>query len=127
MPLELRGRPYVEQWEKCSTESWFDAVLRDGSLLQFRRYDDRLSYSFHDCPFAYQSFEDFAFEQAGEDWRDYADVLAEEYELARSSEMTERPATPIRYDFEPHLYTCGRHPAGHIHFGFERALLSNSA
>lgn len=122
MPAIMRSMNYREQWEFCDQNKIFDAKLIDGSLLQFRLFPDKVSYSFLEAPYRFPNFEDFAYERVGEDWVELEEILREEFEVAASSAIIERPATPFRYDYEPALYKEGRHPAGHFHFGYENQI-----
>ncbi|MDV4181112.1 DUF2290 domain-containing protein [Rhizobium brockwellii] len=119
MPSIMRKLTYRERWRVCIDEGWYDVILSDGSLFQFRYEPNHLSYSYIVCPFAFMSFEDFAFDRLGEDWREFELELQDEYELYRTSDIAEQSVTPIRYDYEPLLYRKGFHPAGHLHFGID--------
>ena len=95
LPAIMRAKNYREQWEHCNENRNFDAKLLDGTLVQFRREDTKLSYSLMVAPVEYPKFEDFAFQLMGEDWEKFELELREEFEVAASSEIHERPVTPI--------------------------------
>ncbi len=123
----FRNRRYVDIWEFCYEKQIYDFLLQDDSLLQFRANSFRpsldVNYVYYECPYIpKESFEKF-FEQAkierGEDLDKY-ELLVEEYEL-RPLEKRET-VTPLRYDYSPELYSRGRHPASHIHFGYENNI-----
>jgi len=50
------------------------------------------------------------------------DSFRVEYEEYLSTCKIKETFTPIRYDFAPSLYTEGRHPASHIHFGHQNEI-----
>lgn len=97
-PSIMRGLGYRDRWLRCHNEGWYDFALADGSIFQFRREDDHLSYSFIQCPYQYMAFEQFAYERLGDVWEEFVSELQDEYEMYRSSEVSEQSVTPIRYD-----------------------------
>lgn len=117
MPSTLRRLQYREAWARCAREGWYDFLLIDQSLFQFRLDGDYRSFGFLECPLTLLSFEDFAFDKLGSDWEVMESELREEYETYLSADLAEKSVTPVRYDYEPKLYRPGVHPAGHIHFG----------
>lgn len=117
MPAIMRKLDYKAAWRKCIDEGWYNIQLVDQSLIQFKRTEKSMSYSYLQCPFFIKSFEEYAFERMGEDWAECEDDLREEYDFFAASESAERSVTPVRYDYEPDLYRNGFHPAGHFHFG----------
>lgn len=119
LPNIMRSLNYRDRWQRCIDNLWYDYSFEDGALLQFRHSERSMSFSFIECPFEYPTFEDFAYERMGEDWEHFVEELQSEYELMRSSEVSEHSVTPLRYDYEPDLYREGLHPAGHLHFGVD--------
>lgn len=117
----FRKLTYMETWELCFRERYFDYQLFDDSLLQFRveSYNPlKISYVYYECPYIptypfpeflrdYLEFEDW--DSPKYNRRDFEDY----YSLATKKEVV----TPIRYDFDTNGYMEGRHPASHIHFG----------
>lgn len=111
-------------------DEWYDCRLIDSSLLQFRRWDQKLSYSYLESPYEAMTFDEYASERMDENWQMLpAEVrqsleldLRGGYELYLQSDLAERHTTPLRYDYEPALYRVGIHPAGHIHFGLNNEI-----
>jgi hypothetical protein len=126
----LRRKAYGEMWQACLDGEWYDCRLIDASLLQFRRWDQKLSYSYLESPYEAMTFDEYASERIDENWQTLpAEVrqsleldLRAGYELYLQSDLAERPTTPLRYDYEPGLYRVGVHPAGHIHFGLNNEI-----
>jgi hypothetical protein len=116
---DFRQLSYRAIWEKCLDEGVFDFVLSDGSLLQFRAVFNPLlaNYTFYDCPLtplvSLDEFRDQEVSARGE--------AASEYEILRDYELLspspKDAVLPLRYDYAPRMYTEGRHPASHVHFG----------
>jgi hypothetical protein len=130
MATILRSKSYGEMWQACLDDEWYDCRLSDSSLVQFRRWDQKLSYSYLEAPYEAMIFEEYASERIDENWRmlpasvrqSFELDLRAGYELYLQSELIERPTTPLRYDYEPALYRAGVHPAGHIHFGLNNEI-----
>lgn len=116
MPSIVRPLPYKDMWQLSKMNMWYDYRLTDQSLLQFKR-EPTLSYVFLESPLIALTFEEFAFREYGQDWDVFAHEIRDEYELYLSSSIEERPATPVRYDYDTSLYREGVHPAGHLHIG----------
>jgi hypothetical protein len=116
-PSQVRQMPYPRLWEMCIRERWFDIRMMDESFFQFR-LDAELSFCYYEAPIRGKDFETFAFERGGDEWREFDDVLRDEYEEYLTSLPRDWPATPIRFDFSPSFYKTPCHPAAHIHFGF---------
>lgn len=130
----IRGRPYSEQWAEIRNNSWYDAQLSGGGMIQFIRTESKLSYSFFDPPVRFKSYEEFSADflkerLSAEDQDDISDYLAlfednlrEEYDKHIEHLRDTKIPTPFRYDYEPELYTSGYHPASHYHYGFESPI-----
>lgn len=120
-PGFVRGMDYIEQWKVLLRRRWYDIRLSDQSLLQFKE-TPTLSFSFIQCPLQLVTLEDFGVANLGPEWRMLSTEIEEEYNLYIGSMQDERPATPIRFDYEPNTYLEGIHPAAHLHFGFESSV-----
>jgi len=130
----IRGLPYSEQWAAVRSNNWYDAQLSGGGLIQFNRTESKLSYYFFDPPVIVKSFDDFSVDflrerLSAEDQDDISDCLAlleddlrEEYDKHIEHLRYTKIPTPVRYDYEPDLYTSGYHPASHYHYGFESQI-----
>jgi len=116
---DFRNKPYLEIWRKCFDDRLFDFRLKDDSLLQFRATFSPLivSYTYYECPFLpLVSLEDYLDQERaakGDEVDDYD--LLREYDLL--GPVLKPATTPARYDYAPHIYEEGVHPASHIHFG----------
>lgn len=116
---DFRGLSYSETWEKCYSERFFDFLLADDSIMQFRASFDPLDlgYAFYENPYApLVSFDQFVEQE----------LLArgdeiDEYDLVRDYQLLTPElkigVTPLRYDYAPAQYAEGLHPASHMHFG----------
>jgi hypothetical protein len=130
MAAVLRRKSYGETWQACLDDEWYDCRLLDSSLLQFRRWDQRLSYSYLESLYDVMTFDEYASERTDENWQMLPASIRQSlepdlragYELYLQSDLVERPTTPLRYDYEPTLYRVGVHPAGHIHFGLNNEI-----
>jgi hypothetical protein len=130
MAAVLRSKPYGEMWQTCLDGEWYDCRLLDSSLLQFRRWDQRLSYNYLEVPYEVMTFDEYASERIDENWHMLPSSVRQSlepdlragYELYLQSDLVERLITPLRYDYEPELYRVGVHPAGHIHFGLNNEI-----
>lgn len=60
-------------------------------------------------------------EWPGSDPREW-EALREDYEAAMISASLKETVTPIRYDYAPGQYKAGRHPASHVHCGFNNEI-----
>lgn len=118
---EFAQASYIEEWRTLLAGERYDFRFEDLSLLQFRAKGEgselELRYAFYEAPVkvvGYRAFlEDYLATTFGESgyaaWPEY-----EDYVLTAPA----RPATPIRYDYSPTMYTEGVHPASHVHIGF---------
>jgi len=121
---EFRHLDYFEVWQKSFRENYYDFQLIDDALLSFRvdNFEPlNISYSYYECPYEMaMSFDEYLQKQIGfsaEDISNY-DVNPLDESDFYDSQPLKYSITPIRYDYSPQLYTSGRHPASHIHFGF---------
>lgn len=117
----FRNLKYADIWSLCFKEQYYDFLLEDHSILQFR-FDiyqpSPISYSFYDCPFENViSFQDFLEEQREFNPGSSVIEVAELFELYRSTLENKDTVTPIRYDYEPKNYRQAGHPASHVHVG----------
>jgi hypothetical protein len=131
----FRGKSYRECYNLTIQNYAYDFILSDQSLIHFAKsgtdlYDGGLSFNYLDCPMEVQSYESFAanwleiskeeddYDAKLEEW---GGTLRQEYEqYLHTCEM--RPVTPIRYDYAANAYMPGRHPASHVHFGFNNHI-----
>jgi hypothetical protein len=122
----FRELSYSEIWYQCFDNQLYDFRLTDDSLIQFRINDFKpldASYLYLECPFFKMlSYEEFAgsYEIGADEEAEYD--LIRKYDLYASSPLEKKAWTPIRYDYNPKLYTEGRHPASHIHFGHKSEI-----
>ncbi len=119
----FRHKTYREVWEQCIAQKFYDFILFDDALLQFRAdFDEGIfNYVYYEPPFVNYTYADYLVLECGftnEDIQEIGDQYREEYEsYLRDSELRE-VVTPSRYDYTPNQYREGRHPASHIHIGF---------
>jgi hypothetical protein len=117
---EFRNLTYTDTWKLCFGEQYYDFMLKDYALLQYRVTGFkplRVSFNYLECPFKAPTYTEFI-EGLALRLEDVGDELKEEYELELLSAPIKDTVTPIRYDFDPESYDEGLHPASHIHFGF---------
>lgn len=131
----FRGLTYRETWEKTYRAIAYNFILTDQSLIHFTKsgsdeHSGGLNFSYLECPIEVQKYEDFCAEYLKidpldegyeEELAEYGDLLRPEYEQYVNT-CDSRPVTPIRYDYAPSDYMPGRHPASHIHFGFQNHI-----
>lgn len=120
----LRGRTYPECWRHLIRESAFDALLADGSFLMFRETDGGESFCYYPNPYEIVSFDDYLIEIFGVDWEqekhDPENRKAYYSEVENAEEA--HYVVPLRYDYSPGQYAEGRHPAAHMHAGFDTEI-----
>jgi hypothetical protein len=117
----LRSMMYSESWSHCYENQFYDFILKDWSILQYRIWTehghDNLSYCYLESPFDVQSYEDFC-QMAYSNSADSAgDTLRDSYEEALLQSPFKNTVTPARYDYSPQDYREGLHPAAHLHVG----------
>lgn len=118
----FRGKTYQETWEICFREQWYDFLLSDHALLQFRVDFSLpcLNYVYYESPRDVPTYEDFLVGECGfdpEQLPEIGDLFRPEYETALVTSGWNEAFTPFRYDYDPDKYIAGRHPASHIHIG----------
>jgi hypothetical protein len=117
----FRKKTCWEIWQACYREQVYDFLLSNDAILQFRfdRSDPlTVSYIFLDCPFSKPlSREAFAAQQLQPDDGEDEFRLMREYDYYLANPEKKESVTPIRYDYNPTIYTPGRHPASHLHIG----------
>jgi hypothetical protein len=120
-PAHVRSKPYPELWKHCLRNGLYDARLRDEAFFQFKSGPE-FSYCFFEPPVHGMDFETFAFDQCGDEWRDFESELREEYDTYVASLPLDLPSTPLRFDYSPSLYKSPAHPAAHMHFGYSSSI-----
>src|SRR5262249_2107023 len=115
----FRHLSYPDIWKTCYQNQYYHFQLSDGSLIQFRVENYKpleVSYVFYDCPYkAISLYDNFR--------EEYADLIEDEHELREEytnyfAQLELKDSwVPLRYDYSPELYSEGRHPASHVHFG----------
>ncbi len=121
----FKGLKYAEIWELTYKEQFYNFRLEDDSLIQFRvdsfRPPMSIHYAYYECPFepriSLEEFEEKHPLSAAYDWL----RLTQDYDNYVSAANKET-VTPIRYDYDPGLYTPCVHPASHIHFGHNSSI-----
>lgn len=126
-----REKSYTETWKFLLSESYFRILLKDYSFFMFYyvkndrlKEESSISMSYYGCPYDFITLEDYIVENYGEEYLSfkYDPDIKQEYELELDdSPVLEYPVT-FRYDFSPELYESGRHPASHLHIGFENEI-----
>lgn len=121
----FRTMSYSKIWHWCFDNNFYDFLLKDGSLFQFkinRSAKIELSYCYYDSPFLpIITFDDFFNEnQSQEDIDEYDIIRLYEYYVADPPKK--EIVSPIRYDYSPDQYTVGRHPASHLHLGYNNEI-----
>ena len=125
-----RRKTYVEVWRQLLEESYFNILLRDYSIFILKlgvrgAYDqNNISLSYFGCPFDFVSIEDYIIEEYGEEYLEYqydAGFQKEYEQVLNDSPPVESPVM-FRYDYSPNLYLPARHPASHLHVGFQNEI-----
>lgn len=133
---DFKGLDYRGVYEKCIREYAYDFRLFDQSLLLFTKIgndvnDGELGYSFMECPVKVMAYREFVGGQMGltvmdegfdEAVAEWGDVLRSDYEQYVTSLNLKSVVTPMRYDYNATQYKAGRHPASHVHLGFENQI-----
>lgn len=120
----FRGLNYLDTWRLCIQKQYYHFQLIDNSLIQFEAESYaplKLRYVFYECLIKSISYLDFLVSY-DLNHREVGDSFREEYENYLITCRVKDTFTPIRYDFTPDLYTEGRHPASHIHFGHQNEI-----
>ena len=59
-----------------------------------------------------------SYSYSGISYAEAGQVFIDEYEKYAMNGTQKSIVTPTRYDYAPHQYVEGRHPASHMHFGY---------
>ena len=121
---DFRGVSYRDAWFKCYTSRYYDFILTDFSILQFRLSGQNplaVSYSYLECPNRITPYTDFL-RSLDFDPETVGDALLPDYELEVPSFPIKAGVTPIRYDYDQERYQTGLHPVSHMHFGYESSI-----
>ena len=115
----VRRASYREQWTHYLSNSMYDFLLTDWSLIQMELLtednQDKYRYVFLDCPYqSTQTFEQFSIQSKIR----IKSELEEAYFSFLEEECEEKShVRQIRYDYTPTQYVPGVHPASHVHLG----------
>jgi hypothetical protein len=117
----FRNLRYEEIWRYCLTNSCYNFLLIDNSLLQFQHNNSHeenatIRYAYYECPYDCSTYQDYL-TILGFDADEVRDSLRKEYEEYLQTVNLKHHVTPVRYDYSPDQYREGAHPASHIHFG----------
>ncbi|MFQ5979222.1 MAG: DUF2290 domain-containing protein [Candidatus Heimdallarchaeota archaeon] len=93
----IRRLDYPRLWEFLFKNAIYNYLLEDNSIVIFINEDNRLSYSYYECPVIEEPMN-------GRDIPDYKPHVA-----------------PVRYDYDPQNYGQ-THPASHLHIGFKNNI-----
>lgn len=115
---------YREEWRSYIEGGFYDIILQDQSLFQFKVFPHLgegtlVSFSFMPTPHAVLSYERYVLEVLEVDGSD-GDYI-EFYDEYISMADVAQAVTPIRYDFAP-SELGEAHPCGHIHIGRENQV-----
>lgn len=124
---DFRGLEYTEVWRRCYRDQLYNFMLMDFALIQFRnnQLTNRVNFAFYETPFETITYQDFLVNEIGfppDELDQIGDSFRDEYEQALNDGDFRRGFTPLRYDYAPEAYNEGRHPAAHIHFGFDNNI-----
>lgn len=118
---KFRDFPYREQWEYFWKNKYYDILMNDLSIIQFKpptEQNPEYSFCYYDSPIMGESYEQFliglGFSMKSEGYQ-----LWEDYEESILSAPLKQYVTPIRFDYSPNSYREGVHPTAHIHIGLE--------
>jgi len=122
----IRGKNHRETYEYVFRNRFYDVLLKDMSIIQYRNDTQEESYSFIPSPDSIPPIEDFLAETIGAEFYELDDIERDEFiEQSKPDYMMyiETIAQPndslyIRYDKHLEGYREGHHPAAHIHIGF---------
>lgn len=111
-----------DNWSLNLKQNIYNFQLKDNSLLIFRinAKEKSASYTYIECPFNCESYEDFLLEYEIDDYHDKA--LIEEYTTYVEQCEIMRNSLYVRYDLDFQSYQIGLHPASHLHIGHENNL-----
>jgi hypothetical protein len=116
-----RKMRYSEHWRLLVEGSAYKFLLSDYSFFTFRTGEDGVSYGYYPNPVSFISYEDFLFTYFGDDWRDERDDPnnAAAYLSEMENGEPRDASLTLRFDYHPEQYSHGRHPAAHMHAGFD--------
>ena len=120
-------KSYREVWEISFKEQWYDFMLVDHSLIQFKADFTQpcFNYAYYESPHRVPTYTDYLVLECGfapEELSDIGDSFRTDYEVSLATSGLKEVFTPIRYDYDPERYVEGRHPASHIHVGSSNNL-----
>lgn len=123
----LAHEPYRRIWEICYSEQFYDFILLDYSLLIFRVNFEayEFHYAYYESPQQVITYENFLVQDCGfieDDLEDIGDYFRADYEQALITMGLKEVVTPVRYDYEPRIYSPGIHSASHMHFGHNSSI-----
>src|SRR5690554_5126643 len=126
----VRGKNHRETYDYFFRNRFYDALLKDMSILQYRNDTKEESYYFIPSPDSVPPIEDFLAETIGAEFYELDDIERGEFiEQSKPDYMMhiETIAKPtdslcIRYDKHLEGYREGHHPAAHIHIGFDSPM-----
>lgn len=117
---------YVTTYEKAIQEYYYDILLFDESILQYSYDQDAhnnpvIRYAYYEFPFALPSYDQYLIEN-GFSYDEAGELFRKEYEQEFSESILKEYLVPIRYDYSEDQYTCGVHPASHLHIGYLNSI-----
>lgn len=122
----FRKLTYVETWNLCFREQYYDFQLTDDSLIQFRVESYMplcVSYVYYECPYNPSvTFDQFLRDYMGLTEFDSHLYVRRDFEEYYTLLENKESYTPLRYDYTPAHYKEGRHPASHVHFGHKNNI-----
>lgn len=119
-PAYYRNNTYFQNWSSLRANNIYDFVLTDNSTLHFKMTNDKLSFSFYECPFQCLTYKEFLEEHQIDD--DNEKTFNDYYETYLAQCSLRECSTMIRYDFDATSYFEGLHPISHIHIGFNNQV-----
>lgn len=120
-PSVYRSKNYIENWKSLIADNIFMFILSDNSLLNFKYTTSSLSFSFFECPFDCQTYNEFIIENELEDESENK-IFEEDYEIYVNQCPLKQNPVMIRYDFDITSYVQGLHPVSHMHIGHKNQV-----
>ena len=122
----FRNFSYIEYWESCFNSHYYNFLLSDNSLIQFRAesYNPlKLSYYYIECPYVSPYFieyiEELGYEIGTAKFNEDRESLIVEHNINTLYQDIKYTITPIRYDYDESVFNENIHPISHIHFGYQ--------
>lgn len=117
---------YVTTYQKAVQEYYYDILLFDESILQYSHNLDVdnnpvIRYAYYEFPFVFPSYDQYLIEN-GLSYDEAGELFRKEYEQEFSESILKEYLVPIRYDYSENQYTCGVHPASHLHIGYLNSI-----